>query len=552
VKSTPLLRVGLLLGVGGLVVASVRSYRMAVDHARAVAYGRDVRQLTAIDARLSQELLRSRAGLSTHYDTIVRNVQELRDLVNGLAVVPAFLQTAEVVDVRARLGTMSGLVDEKENIIESFKSNNAVLRNSQRFLPVAARALSERTPPRLDVDQRLHLLLSTLMQLDNARDREVSVNVKTAIDALRAWAPADPSSEQDLAKDIAVLLQHADIVAERKPILDALVDNALSVPLSEASAELEDVYSSYYRNALAGEDERQKLLFVAAGVVVVLGLIEVILRLRQGRAALERATLELKSANRALATEREKERELGELKTRFVAMVAHEFRNPVAAILSSSELLERYGEKWDGARRLNHFEGIRGAAMSLTQLLDEILLIGRAEAGLLRPHPSPINLQRLCEELVASLTQTLGETHRVRRSFTGDADVVLDERLLRHLLSNLLENAIKYSPGAREVELSVDANGPEIRFTVKDHGIGIPQEDLPDLFSTFHRGANVGRIRGSGLGLAVVKHVVEAQDGRVDVNSEVGRGTEFVVVLPKPGAAPDSAPSSPDAQLEAS
>ncbi|HEY3593760.1 MAG TPA: DAHL domain-containing protein, partial [Polyangiaceae bacterium] len=469
-----------------------------------------------------------------------------------LSLMPAFLRLGEVDDLHARLESMARLVDDKEGVIESFKSHNAVLRNSQRFLPVAARALSDRVPPSADVDQRLHLLLSTLMQLDTPRESEVSDEAKAAIDALRAWQPDVTSPEQRaLAQDIDVLLQHAAIVAERKPILDALVDRALTVPITQTAAELEDVYSAYYSAALQREDKRQKILFATAAVVVVLGLIEVILGLRRGRAALERATLELRSANLALAIEREKERELGELKTRFVAMVAHEFRNPVAVILSSSELLERYGEKWDGSRRLNHFESIRGAAQSLTQLLDEILLIGRAEAGLLRPHAGRVNLRRMCEELVLTMTRTLGVAHRVKRTFSGDEEAVLDERLLRHLLSNLLENAIKYSPDESEIELGVDSSASEIRFSVKDRGIGIPAEDMPELFSTFHRGANVGRIRGSGLGLAVVKHVVEAQDGTLDVKSEVGRGTEVVVVLPKQRPASEAPPSS-GARLEAS
>jgi signal transduction histidine kinase len=542
-----LLRAGLVFGMAMLVVVFVSWYRQAIDHVRAVAYGRDVRQLTTIDARLSQELLRSRAGLVTHYDTLVRHVKELRSLVRGLDAVPGFLAQRQTADLRARLEAMGGLVDEKESIVESFKSHNAVLRNSLRFLPVAARALGERIQPASDVDQRFHLLLATLMQVDVARDRDVTAELKGTIEWFEAQKPSLPTSA-----DIEVLLEHAAIVAERKPILDALVDRALSLPLSQYAAELEEMYSSFHRSALREEEKRQKALIGTAGFVIVLGLIEVIMRLRQGRTALEQATTRLRAVNLALAAEREKERELGELKTRFVAMVSHEFRNPVAAILSSSELLERYGEKWDGPRRLGHFETIREAAESLTELLDEILLIGRAEAGLLRPHPGPMNLERFCAELVRTTAQGATDAHRMRNSFSGNADVVLDERLLRHLLSNLLENAIKYSPDGGEVELSVNAQGPQIRFIVKDHGIGIPEQDLPALFTTFHRGTNVGRIRGSGLGLALVKHVVEAQDGTVDVISEVGRGTEVVVVLPKhPLRSSDPAPS-PGAALEIS
>jgi len=545
-KALTLLRTLLLFGAFGFIVLVIQAYRSAIAHAGAIAYGRDARHVATIDARLNEELLRSRSGLVTHYDVLVRNVKELRGLLRGLALFPSFLDRAAVEELTRRRARLDELVDEKESLVESFKSHNSVLRNSQRFLPVLAAAIGGRADLSPDEDRKLHLLLSTLMRLESGRDREAGPELRAAMDQIALFAPA-----KDGGEEIEVLLRHAAVVADHKAVLDSLVDRILALPLSGAAAELEDAYSLSYRAALVAEDKLQRILFAVAAAVVVLGLTEVIMRLRQGRTALERATVSLRAVNQELALEREKERQLGELKTRFASMVSHEFRNPVAAILSSSELLERYGERWDGGRRTEHFETIRAGAANLRHLLDEILLIGRGEAGLLQSHPGPVNLEHLCDELLRTLRQTLGEGHRVRSTFFGDTEVVIDERLMGHLLSNLLENAIKYSPDGSEVELCIDARGPEIRVMVKDRGIGIPAADLPVLFTTFRRGGNVGRVTGSGLGLAVVKHVVQAQGGKVDVKSEVGQGTEIVVVLPRPpldaqdGVRPDGEARAP-------
>jgi signal transduction histidine kinase len=310
------------------------------------------------------------------------------------------------------------------------------------------------------------------------------------------------------------------------------VRDALGVPFGKQASLLEGAYSRAYKSALVAETRREKLLFALAMATVACGLTDVILRVRRSARALRAATRELTVVNRALAVEREKERELGDMKTRFVAMTSHEFRSPLSAVLSSSELLSRYGERWPLDKREEHLSRIRGAARQMSQLLDEILLIGTAEAGTLRPTPAPLNLEEQTQELLQTLSSSLERHCVIVRQLSGDINVLLDERLLRHLLWNLLENAVKYSPPASEVVLSICVEPATIRFSVRDAGIGIPAEDLPFLFSSFYRGRNVGKRVGSGLGLAVVKRVVDAQNGEISVTSTMGSGTEFVVVLP--------------------
>lgn len=233
----------------------------------------------------------------------------------------------------------------------------------------------------------------------------------------------------------------------------------------------------------------------------------------------------------------EKEKELNELKSRFVSMISHEFRTPLATTLFSADLLESYSAKWPEEKRLTHIHRIQSAVYRMTELLDAVLLVGKAEAGKLEFNPEPMNLEAFCQEIVEDLQLTDDKQHTLNFVSQGlCTQIYLDEKLLRHILSNLLSNAIKYSPQGSTVlfELACEncQNGGTVAFHIQDRGIGIPKEDQERLFETFHRAKNVGTIPGTGLGLTIVKRSVELHGGQIFVESEVGMGTKFTVVLP--------------------
>jgi PAS domain S-box-containing protein len=241
-----------------------------------------------------------------------------------------------------------------------------------------------------------------------------------------------------------------------------------------------------------------------------------------------------KQAEEELRKTVEKEKELNELKSRFVSMTSHEFRTPLTTILSSSELLEFNRHRWTEEKQFTHLHRIQNAVHHLTQLLNDVLTLSKAEAGKLEFKPSPINLVPFCRELVEELQPSEVPTHEITFTHEGkDATVtVLDKRLLRHILGNLLSNAIKYSPEGSTVEFSLEQHRDRVVFKIKDYGIGIPAEDQPHLFESFHRAENVGTIQGTGLGLAIVKQCVDLHGGEITVESVVGKGTTFVVLLP--------------------
>jgi PAS domain S-box-containing protein len=240
----------------------------------------------------------------------------------------------------------------------------------------------------------------------------------------------------------------------------------------------------------------------------------------------------------------EKEKELNELKSKFVTMTSHEFRTPLSTIFSSTELLEHYADKLGTEDRAEILKSIQLAVKRMTGLLEDVLLIGQSEAGKMKFSPAPLDLIKFCAELLnefklvlpSNLRLTYHEPACVRDCpDTVCCKVRADEKLLRRIFGNLLSNAIKYSPGGGEIEFIMRCNGNVATIEVRDQGIGIPPEDQKHLFESFHRAANVGNISGTGLGLSIVKYAVDQHGGTIECVSEPGKGTRFTVCLPSCG-----------------
>ncbi|AFY35615.1 PAS domain S-box protein [Calothrix sp. PCC 7507] len=239
----------------------------------------------------------------------------------------------------------------------------------------------------------------------------------------------------------------------------------------------------------------------------------------------ERKQLE-KDLRVALETEKE-------LKSRFISMISHEFRTPLSTILSSSELLEHYRHKWTEEKQLTHLHRIQSAVKRMTEMLNDVLFMGKAETGILDYRPTSLDLVAYCRHLVEDLELSLNNQHQI--SFTSEFDFMtcnMDNKLLEHILCNLLSNAIKYSPANSTIEFTLGCQHGQAIFQIRDQGIGIPEQDLPDIFESFHRAQNVGNILGTGLGLAIVKNCVDIHQGEIFVTSQLGIGTTFTVTLP--------------------
>ncbi|MEO0887472.1 MAG: PAS domain-containing sensor histidine kinase, partial [Cyanobacteria bacterium J06648_10] len=242
--------------------------------------------------------------------------------------------------------------------------------------------------------------------------------------------------------------------------------------------------------------------------------------------------LETKVRERAAALyeANERLRELSALKSRFVAMVCHEFRNPLNNIALSVSSLGRYDQKLSVLQKSQYLQGIAANVERMTQMIDDILVLGKLEAKRLYLELKPIDLVDFCQKLLTELRPQHDNLKFMGRHKSLTAE--LDPTLLRSILTNILSNAIRYSPADSDIQLSVARRRQRVVFQVVDKGFGIPQEDKPHLFEPFHRGKNVSNIPGTGLGLSIVKQFVELQRGEIQVESVLGDGTVFRVMLP--------------------
>ncbi|NJM76354.1 MAG: GAF domain-containing sensor histidine kinase [Acaryochloridaceae cyanobacterium RU_4_10] len=231
----------------------------------------------------------------------------------------------------------------------------------------------------------------------------------------------------------------------------------------------------------------------------------------------------------------EAEREMNEMKSRFLSIASHEFRTPLTTILGTSDLIKHYGQNWPQEKKVIYLDRINDNVQNMVTLLDEILFLSKGEAGKTEIRLELVDLIEFCQELVdsAQLGAKSGQTIAVSLP-DKPVNVSLDRKLLQHVLVNLLSNAVKYSFPDSVVRFELTLNEVDITFRIQDKGIGIPKDDLAQLFESFHRAKNVGKLPGSGLGLSIVKQSVNLLGGKITVESQENVGTTFTVVIPVP------------------
>jgi signal transduction histidine kinase len=271
--------------------------------------------------------------------------------------------------------------------------------------------------------------------------------------------------------------------------------------------------------------------------------------------ALHRREIEVKMRQALQISEaaRESAEEKARRQNQYISMVAHELRNPLNAILLSAELLEIDRTHSDSSKTKT-LRLVHSATQKMNQLIDDMLFMGKAEAGQLKYHPLPINLVEFCQDLLEQLHLGNEAQHQLTLIPSNVTSAILDQQLLHGILSNLIVNAMKYSPNGGRITLELEyrqgesgdkepdyqfANShltnlksPSVIFRVRDEGMGISEAELGKIFEMFYRCKNTGKIKGNGLGLTIVKKAVELQGGAIACESKVGMGTTFTVTLP--------------------
>lgn len=229
----------------------------------------------------------------------------------------------------------------------------------------------------------------------------------------------------------------------------------------------------------------------------------------------------------------ERERELNELKSKFVSIASHEFRTPLSTILSSISLVEQYTDKGDTEKIKKHAQRVRSSVNHLTGILNDFLSLGKLEEGKIEVNPEPIDLKVLCDDIKEELKVLLKAGQEIEVDCAAEPhEIRSDVRILRNILFNLVSNASKYSEPGKIIHLSAKNSAERFLITVRDEGIGIPDSDKKHLFERFFRATNAGNIPGTGLGLNIVKKYVELLDGEISFTSKHNAGTTFVLNIP--------------------
>jgi signal transduction histidine kinase len=228
-----------------------------------------------------------------------------------------------------------------------------------------------------------------------------------------------------------------------------------------------------------------------------------------------------------------REKELGQLRSNFVSMVSHEFRTPLGIIQSSAEILEEYLDRLEPAERVDHLQSVRKNTVHMAGLMEEVLLIGSFDAGKMVFKPAMLELRTYVRKLVDEVLSATNRRCPIELLFAEmPAEIQADGRLLRHIFTNLLTNAVKYSDAGQVVWFEIGCAEAEIVCAIRDRGIGISEADQEWLFNAFHRGYNVADRPGTGLGLVIVKRCVDLHGGKIKVESKLGEGTSVTVRLP--------------------
>ena len=240
---------------------------------------------------------------------------------------------------------------------------------------------------------------------------------------------------------------------------------------------------------------------------------------------------ELEISKEELTKALSKEKDLSDMKSRFVSMASHEFRTPLSTILSSASLVAKYTATEEQEKRNKHINRIKSSVTNLTNLLNEFLSIGKIEDGKITPHNISFNIKELITPLCSEMEAIAKSNQQFRYVHTGDTTVFSDPSLLRNVITNLLSNATKFSPESSIIEISSKVTKEETVVTVKDNGMGISKADQEHLFERFFRGTNVTNIQGTGLGLHIVGKYIEMLDGNIEFASELEKGTTFIITL---------------------
>lgn len=382
--------------------------------------------------------------------------------------------------------------------------------------------------------------------IDHAIDGIITIDNKGIVESINPAASSlfGYSPEEVIGHNISILMPEPDrsnhdsyihnyketgqkkIIGIGREVLGRRKDGStfpFRLAVSEVFYEHKNVFTGFIHDLSKEKAAEDKLLKHA---------LELEQRIRERTKDLIKTVSELEKAKAEVSNSLEKEKELGQMKSRFVSMASHEFRTPLSSIQLSASLIEKYIEKPDFLNVRKHTSRIKGSVQLLTNILNDFLSLEKLEAGVVAVQKERINLVTLAEEITEEMQMICKKNQHIVYEHTGtEAEFMMDAHLWKSIAINLISNAVKYSGEDTFIEFSTMIEGNICTVSIKDNGIGIPEEDQVNLFEPFFRAHNTGNIPGTGLGLNIVRRYVELLGGHLVYRSVINEGTSFLLTF---------------------
>ncbi|HSS98275.1 MAG TPA: DAHL domain-containing protein [Terriglobales bacterium] len=500
-------------------------------------YSSDLSELDRLQATLNEDILRARLGLLTYFDPLNNTLDELDAVRNRLGTVPNFIDEQGHQDIAKSLETYDGLMVQKRNYIESFKTNNAVLVNSLSYFTIVVSDVTDSTrdsQSTSNVADTVDSLLQDILLYNMTANPELVFRIQNYISQLS-------ENQDDFAAKIGsdkieldALINNANLILQRKPVTDALIATIFNLTVPQQISETSSLYNAHFQTAQQQANLYQLALYVFSLIVLGYIAISIILRLRKSAVILQQAKEQLEVNNLDLAAANRDARDANRMKDLFLATMSHELRTPLNAMIGFLYLMIYSGQMDED--NVHMAERSLANTQRLLTLINNILDLSRIATGGLEIVPSQMEPRQVAAGLYSDLkllAQDKGLRLELEVDQTLPETINHDEARLSQIVTNLVSNAIKFTE-AGTIKLVLKRRDDRLIIQVADTGVGIPQSKQHLIFDDFFQvdATSTRSQQGAGLGLAIVKRLILLMNGTINLVSEVDKGSVFTVEVP--------------------